>query len=39
MAELFDDEPNWITTDDYGLDLSELNKSPAEKKLFLSTSA
>lgn len=37
--ELFDDEPNWVTPADYGFDISDLHKSQAEKKLFLSTSA
>lgn len=37
--ELFDDEPNWQTPGDFGFDVSELHKTTAEKKLFLSTSA
>lgn len=37
--ELFDDEPNWQTPGDFGFDASDLHKTTAEKKLFLSTSA
>lgn len=36
--ELFDDEPNWLTPDDFGFDVANLQKSQGETKLFLSNS-